>query len=136
MPYVGVRTVLGRQGIGLPARVQDRFVNELGVETAYPVAEGLSTGVLTLMNNFACLVFLLVPMLPSIGTAWMNWSVVGASVVGGLVMAPFDERYRRLEVDEGGGATISAGSSAADDLSAPLVSGGGAGDDAPMLLGD
>ena len=39
MPYVGVRTVLGRQGIGLPARVQDRFVNELGVETAFDLAE-------------------------------------------------------------------------------------------------
>ncbi len=39
MPYVGVRTILGRQGIGLPARVQDRFVNELGVETAFDLAE-------------------------------------------------------------------------------------------------
>ena len=40
---------------------------ELAVETTYPVAEGITTGLLTTMNNAGCLVFLLVPSIPGLG---------------------------------------------------------------------
>jgi MFS transporter, FLVCR family, disrupted in renal carcinoma protein 2 len=75
---------------------------ELAVETAYPVAEGLSGGVLALMNNVFCLLFLLVAMVPGLGTAWMNWAVVAAALIGFGLMVPFREDYKRLRVDQEG----------------------------------
>ena len=46
---------------------------EMGVETAFPIAEGLSMGVLTFLTNIFSLIFL---ALPGIGIEvgfWMNW---------------------------------------------------------------
>ena len=40
---------------------------ELGCETAYPVAEGLTNSWMTWWNNVFGLVFLLVPLIPNIG---------------------------------------------------------------------
>jgi FLVCR family MFS transporter len=71
---------------------------ELGVESAFPIAEGLSTSVLTLLNNFWCLVFLIVPVFVT-STAWMNWSIVIGAVVGAVLMVPFKEDYKRLNYD-------------------------------------
>ena len=69
-----------------------------------------------------CLVFLLVPMVPNLGTAWMNWSVAAAAGVGLLVLLPFDERYRRLEVDERGRASPPpSGGKEHSDAGAPLL---------------
>ena len=74
---------------------------ELGVESAYPIAEGLTTSVLTLINNFWCLVFLFVPSIPGLGssTSWMNWSVVVGAMLGFVLMLPFREDYKRLNFD-------------------------------------
>jgi len=40
---------------------------ETACEVTYPVAEGVTTLVLTLMNNVGGLIFLLVQMIPNIG---------------------------------------------------------------------
>lgn len=40
---------------------------ELGVETAYPIAEGVATGFLTMCNNIFSFFFLLLPILPGLG---------------------------------------------------------------------
>ncbi len=40
---------------------------ELGVETTFPIAEGLTTGVMTTMNNLGCVVFLILPEIPGLG---------------------------------------------------------------------
>ena len=40
---------------------------ELAVETTFPIAEGVTTGLLTLMNNIGTLLFLIFPEFPGIG---------------------------------------------------------------------
>jgi FLVCR family MFS transporter len=40
---------------------------ELAVETTYPVAEGITTGLLTTTNNVIGILFLLAPEVPDIG---------------------------------------------------------------------
>lgn len=72
---------------------------ELAVDAVYPVAEGLTTSVLTVVNNIFGLIFLL---LPSIGVKigdWVNYSVGGACVVSILCMSTFQGRLRRTDVD-------------------------------------
>ena len=41
---------------------------ELTVETTYPVAEGVTTGLLTLINNTFTVIFLVVLTIPRVGT--------------------------------------------------------------------
>ena len=78
---------------------------ELAVEATYPVAEGLTTTSLTLLQNLPAGVFLLMPLLPGLGTPggaltqWMNWALVGACVVATLAVLPLEEPCRRLAVD-------------------------------------
>ncbi|XP_066922547.1 solute carrier family 49 member 4-like [Clytia hemisphaerica] len=72
---------------------------ELAVESSYPVAEGINTGAMTFSNNIYCLIFLSLPLIPNLGTAWMNWFLVGSCVVCVPTMLMFKERYRRLELD-------------------------------------
>ena len=46
---------------------------ELAVESSYPVAEGINTGFMTFSNHVYCLIFLTLPLIPNVGTRWMNW---------------------------------------------------------------
>lgn len=72
---------------------------ELSVEASYPVAEGINTGFMTFSNNFYCLIFLTLPMIPGLNTKWMNWALVGSCIVCVPMMMFFKEKHRRLEVD-------------------------------------
>lgn len=45
---------------------------ELTVESTYPVAEGVTTGLLTLINNSFTVIFLLVLMIPGVGEWKIN----------------------------------------------------------------
>jgi len=78
---------------------------ELAVESSYPVAEGINTGAMTLSNNIYCLIFLSLPLIPKVGTSWMNWFLVGSCVLCVPTMIIFKERYRRLEIDLVEGST-------------------------------
>lgn len=73
---------------------------EMACEITYPVAEGITNLWLTMINNVGGLIFLLVQMIPNIGTSWENWCVIGAVVVCIPILCTMDERYNRLEVDE------------------------------------
>ena len=60
----------------LPSALGGLFLNgtialfyELGVETTYPIAEGVTTGLLTTMNNVGTMLFLICPEIPGMGTA-------------------------------------------------------------------
>ncbi|KAI8504226.1 Solute carrier 49 member 4 [Branchiostoma belcheri] len=53
---------------------------ELSVEASYPIAEGITSGVLTWSNNLFGLLFLLAFYIPNIGTSWMNWTALGTGV--------------------------------------------------------
>lgn len=73
---------------------------EMACEVTYPVAEGVTNLVLTLLNNIGGLVFLIVLMIPNIGSSWENWCLLGAigSCIPALLL--LKERYNRLEIDE------------------------------------
>ena len=45
---------------------------ELAVEATYPIAEGTTTGILILMNNVSCMIFLFLPMIKVLGTNEQN----------------------------------------------------------------
>ncbi|XP_028398752.1 solute carrier family 49 member 4-like isoform X2 [Dendronephthya gigantea] len=83
---------------------------ELTVECTYPISEGVTTGVLTLVNNIWTVIFLLVVMIPGIGTIWMNWALF-ASCAGCIpILLMFKERYGRLIVDAGIEVKVANGS--------------------------
>ncbi|XP_076456105.1 solute carrier family 49 member 4-like [Babylonia areolata] len=73
---------------------------ELVCEAVYPAGEGTANGVLTLMNNVAGGVFLLMMMAPNIGTEWMNWVLVGACAQTLPLLLLLRMRYNRLDLDE------------------------------------
>ncbi|XP_078324118.1 solute carrier family 49 member 4 homolog isoform X2 [Crassostrea virginica] len=73
---------------------------EMACEVTYPVAEGITNFVLTLVNNIGGLLFLLISMIPHLGTAWENWACLGAIVSCIPVLFLIKENYNRLEVDE------------------------------------
>ncbi|XP_048777520.1 solute carrier family 49 member 4-like isoform X2 [Ostrea edulis] len=73
---------------------------EMACEVTYPVSEGITNFVLTLVNNVGGLVFLLVNMIPHLGTAWENWACLGAIASCIPVLFLIKENYNRLEVDE------------------------------------
>ncbi|KAJ7390831.1 Solute carrier 49 member 4 [Desmophyllum pertusum] len=73
---------------------------ELTVESTYPVAEGITTGALTLINNSFTVIFLLILMIPGVGTIWMNWCMFGACAGCIPILLGFHENYRRLDIDK------------------------------------
>ncbi|KAL9954760.1 hypothetical protein ACROYT_G042335 [Oculina patagonica] len=72
---------------------------ELTVESTYPVAEGVTTGALTIINNSFTVIFLLILMIPGVGTVWMNWCMFGACAGCIPILMGFHENYRRLSID-------------------------------------
>ena len=74
---------------------------ELAVEACYPIAEGLTTSILTVAMNVVVLGFLAVQAVPDVGTAWMNPTVAVAAVAALLVLLPVPEHRARLALDTG-----------------------------------
>ncbi|KAJ8316689.1 hypothetical protein KUTeg_005760 [Tegillarca granosa] len=72
---------------------------ELACETSYPVAEGITGGFLTLFNNLFGIIFLLVLLIPGIGTIWMNYCLLGSIGLGLVFMCLFPESYSRTDID-------------------------------------
>jgi len=72
---------------------------ELTVEQVYPIAEGVTIGVMTLVNNVVTVIFLTLLMIPNLGTLWMNWALCGSCIVCLPVLLMFKEQYNRLNVD-------------------------------------
>ncbi|XP_078678827.1 solute carrier family 49 member 4 homolog [Branchiostoma floridae x Branchiostoma belcheri] len=75
---------------------------EMSVELTYPVAEGITTIVLTLVYYIFCLLVLLLPMVPALGVAWLNWATLGTTFVVLPMLCCFRERYGRLSIDVAG----------------------------------
>ena len=72
---------------------------ELACDSCYPTPETLANGILNAMSCFASLVFLGILMAPGVGTAWMNWCMVGACLICVPILVPYRQRYGRLIVD-------------------------------------
>lgn len=73
---------------------------EMAVETAYPVAEGITSGLLTVSENILQLVFYIFPMLPNFGLKWINWCIFITYTACIPLLALWRERYYRSEIDE------------------------------------
>ena len=74
---------------------------EMACEVSYPVAEGLTAGFLMMIINFTATVFLLINLIPDIGTAWMNWWVTTIPVVTVPLLLMFRVKYQRVDIDTG-----------------------------------
>ncbi|KAK3589572.1 hypothetical protein CHS0354_043026 [Potamilus streckersoni] len=74
--------------------------NEICCEATYPISEGITNFALTMINNVGILVFLLIQMIPNIGTMWQNWCLLGSIVLCLPVLLFLRDRFNRLEVDE------------------------------------
>ncbi|XP_052254258.1 solute carrier family 49 member 4-like isoform X2 [Dreissena polymorpha] len=72
---------------------------EMACEVTYPIAEGITNLVLTLVNSIAGLLFLFVQLIPNIGTMWENWCLLGGIFVGIPVLFLYRESYNRLDID-------------------------------------
>lgn len=73
---------------------------ELAAECAYPVAEGITSGVMILAVYVINFVFFVAFMFPQANPRWMNWLLVSSTVVCTPLIAIYTERYKRLDVDE------------------------------------
>ena len=73
---------------------------ELAVDSSYPIAEGLTTSVLTVANNIGGLIFLLLPTLGLKIGNWVNLSVGGACVLSVVCMLLFNGKLNRFQEDE------------------------------------
>ena len=74
---------------------------EMACEESYPIAEGLTSGFLSMVVNFTATVFLLINLIPDIGTVWMNWWVTGVSVLIVPLLLIFKVKYQRVDIDTG-----------------------------------
>lgn len=94
---------------------------ELAVEATYPIAEGMTTTALTLQQNGWAALFLLTPMIPGLGTKWMNWALVGACAVAMMAVLPLEEPRRRLAVDGSDAVGVADASHVQNEDGAPTI---------------
>ena len=74
---------------------------EMACEVTYPVAEGVTTLVLTLINNIAGLVFLLIQVVPGIGRSRSICIYCQCTCsVTFLIQTPFNIRKKVLNIDD------------------------------------
>jgi len=73
---------------------------ELAAECTYPVAEGITSGIMILSVYVINFVFFIAFMFPQASPRWMNWLLVSSTVVCTPLIALYRERYKRLDVDE------------------------------------
>lgn len=72
---------------------------ETCIEATYPIPESVTMGVITAVYNIFPAFFLLVFLIPNIGTFWMNWFMYVAIVACAPILFLFKERYDRLSLD-------------------------------------
>ncbi|GAB6019151.1 Solute carrier 49 member 4 [Chamberlinius hualienensis] len=72
---------------------------ELGAEVAYPIGEAVVGGFLTGVFNVIGTIFLLLFFIPNIGYIWMNWCLIGSTVIAIPVLFFVREHYARSAVD-------------------------------------
>ena len=99
---------------------------ELAVDAVFPIAEGLTTTVLTLTNNIGGLLFLLIPSLGIKPGPWVMFATAACCLLSAGCMACSNQQFARSKVDglEGGGVTQSVYGTAGDDRTKLLQEGG------------
>ena len=74
------------------------FFFELAVETTYPVAEGITSSVVSFSNNFLQSIFLVVP-LAHLGSKWMISATVATCAASTILLLFVKGIYNRSIVD-------------------------------------
>ncbi|XP_052071525.1 solute carrier family 49 member 4-like [Mytilus californianus] len=97
-PYTGVLYFTCIGGSTLVGGAMPLFF-ELSCETTYPIAEGVTTGFMTLALNITGTIFLLLSLIPNIGPIWPNWTLIGCIVVTVPMLIAFKADYKRIDVD-------------------------------------
>jgi len=69
---------------------------ELAAEITFPVNEGSSAGILTLIQNIACLILLYIADL--IPANWMNSIMAVTTILGALSIFAITEKYIRSKL--------------------------------------
>lgn len=72
---------------------------ELSCEVAFPVAEGITNGILTMASNIATLLFLGILMIPNISTSWMNWVMLVSDCITIPALLTLKDDFSRLQLD-------------------------------------
>jgi len=73
---------------------------EMTAEMAYPVNEGLVGGFLTCFYNLVGIIFLFLFFIPNIGFVWINYVLVGSTIVAIPAVLLTKATYNRSNVDE------------------------------------
>jgi len=73
---------------------------EMCVEIAFPVNEGLVGGFMTTANNLMALIFLFIFFIPDIGFIWIDYVLVGATLLAIPGVLLTRETYNRSNVDQ------------------------------------
>ncbi|XP_022088436.1 disrupted in renal carcinoma protein 2-like [Acanthaster planci] len=72
---------------------------EMAVEEMYPVAEGITTMVIVLLNQSSGLVYVSIKLIPQVGAEWMNWVAFASVAVCLPLLLVHKERHNRLNLD-------------------------------------
>ncbi|WAR05567.1 DIRC2-like protein [Mya arenaria] len=104
--YMGFwQTIVGCTAGLVIAWFSDMFMRRMKLillitcEASYPVAEGVTSGVMTLVNGIFGILFLFIMYIKDVGTHWMNWALLGSHMAALPLLALFPERYRRTDLD-------------------------------------
>ena len=94
---IAIYIMFGLSGFFLNGTIP--FFFELGVEITYPVAEGITAGMITFFNNILQTGFLAIP-LGNYGTKWMLWTTVCTCGLSTILLLLVKETYNRSTVDK------------------------------------
>ena len=79
---------------------------ELGTEVAYPVGEGVVSGVMTFFWTLVGIIYLAMFFFKNIGYVWMNWTMVAALVASVPFVLGIREKFNRSDVDNNNDASL------------------------------
>ena len=72
---------------------------EMCAEAAYPVAEGVTGAMYTVVMGIFGIIFVTIASVPGLGTTWMYWALPVTVLVGLPLLAVFPESYKRTDID-------------------------------------
>jgi len=75
------------------------LIMEVAAECAFPVAEGITSGVLILTVYIINFFFFIAFMFPQASPLWMNWLLVGSSAMCVPLLACYKGTNNRLSMD-------------------------------------
>jgi len=89
---------------------------ELAVEIAFPVSESIVGGFLTGVLGVIGAIYLLLFFIPNIGVSWMNYVLIGSTLLPIPLMLTLHEEYGRAHIDKRGILDKSRTSSVGDSV--------------------